>query len=89
MAIKGRTMTVRSSLTIWQGAASLGPGNPPRPHTRVVTKSVRRQALPVHVFTAPRSGYEPTLCVGAAIFILLTTIGDLPKLTGRHRPLEA
>ncbi|MBP7648706.1 MAG: hypothetical protein KA085_13090 [Phenylobacterium sp.] len=54
-----------------------------------MTKSVRRQALPVRVFTAPRSGYEPTLCVGAAIFILLTTIGDLPKLTGRHRPLEA
>lgn len=54
------------------------------------------QTLPIRVFTALRSGYEPTMRVGAVIFILLgfaafsplAAIGDLPKLMGRHRPLE-
>ncbi len=55
------------------------------------------QTLPIRVFGSMRSGYEPTLCVGAVIFIvlglasfwLLAAIGDLPRLMGRHKPLEA
>lgn len=55
------------------------------------------QTLPIRIFTSLRSGYEPTMCVGAVIFMalgfsafsLLAAIGDLPKLMGRHRPLEA
>jgi putative spermidine/putrescine transport system permease protein len=55
------------------------------------------QTLPIKIFTAMRSGYEPTMCVGAVLFIvlgfsafsLLAWIGDLPKLMGRHKPLEA
>ena len=53
--------------------------------------------LPIRVFTSMRSGYQPTMCVGAVIFILvgfsafslLALVGDLPKLLGRQRPLEA
>lgn len=55
------------------------------------------QTLPIRIFTSLRSGYEPTMCVGAVMFMalgfsafsLLAAIGDLPKLMGRHRPLEA
>ena len=36
MACKGRSLTVETSLTIWQAAAPLGPGQAARPHTRVV-----------------------------------------------------
>lgn len=55
------------------------------------------QTLPIRIFTSMRSGYEPTMCVGAVLFMalgfaafsLLAAIGDLPKLMGRHRPLES
>jgi putative spermidine/putrescine transport system permease protein len=55
------------------------------------------QTLPIRIFSSMRSGYEPTMCVGAVIFMVLgfaafsflAMIGDLPKLMGRHRPLEA
>ncbi|MDO8378551.1 ABC transporter permease [Phenylobacterium sp.] len=55
------------------------------------------QTLPIRIFSSLKSGYEPTMCVGAVIFMalgfaafsLLAAIGDLAKLMGRHRPLEA
>jgi len=54
------------------------------------------QTLPIRIFASMRSGYQPTMCVGAVLFIalgfsafsFLAWIGDLPKLMGRHRPLE-
>jgi putative spermidine/putrescine transport system permease protein len=54
------------------------------------------QTLPIRIFSSMRSGYQPTMCVGAVIFMVLgfaafsflAMVGDLPKLMGRHRPLE-
>jgi putative spermidine/putrescine transport system permease protein len=54
------------------------------------------QTLPIRIFASMRSGYQPTMCVGAVLFMtlgfaafsFLAAIGDLPKLMGRHRPLE-
>lgn len=54
------------------------------------------QTLPIRIFTNMRAGYEPTMCVAAVLFMVLgftafgflAAIGDLPKLMGRHRPLE-
>jgi len=54
------------------------------------------QTLPIRIFTNMRAGYEPTMCVAAVLFMavgfcifsLLATIGDLPKLMGRQRPLR-
>ena len=54
------------------------------------------QTLPIRIFASMRSGYQPTMCVGAVLFMalgfaafsFLAVIGDLPKLMGRHRPLE-
>jgi putative spermidine/putrescine transport system permease protein len=54
------------------------------------------QTLPIRIFASMRSGYQPTMCVGAVLFMVLgfaafsflAMIGDLPKLMGRHRPLE-
>ncbi len=55
------------------------------------------QTLPIRIFANMRSGYEPTMCVGAVLFMVLgfaafgflARIGDLPKLMGRDRPLES
>ena len=52
--------------------------------------------LPIRIFSNMRSGYEPTMCVAAVLFMtvgfsvfgLLAAIGDLPKLMGRDRPLR-
>ena len=54
------------------------------------------QTLPIRIFTNMRAGYEPTMCVAAVLFMvtgfcifsLLATIGDLPRLMGRQRPLR-
>jgi putative spermidine/putrescine transport system permease protein len=51
--------------------------------------------LPIRTFTPMRSGYQPTMCVGAAPFMplgfaafsLLAAASDLPQLMGRNRPL--
>lgn len=53
------------------------------------------QTLPIRVFTNMRAGYEPTMCVGAVIFMvlgfggfaLLSRFADLPKLMGRDKPI--
>jgi putative spermidine/putrescine transport system permease protein len=55
------------------------------------------QTLPIRIFANMRSGYQPTMCVGAVLFIVLgfaafsflAAISDLPKLMGRHRPLDS
>jgi putative spermidine/putrescine transport system permease protein len=54
------------------------------------------QTLPIRIFTNMRSGYEPTMCVAAVLFMVvgfcifsaLAAIGDLPRLMGRTRPLR-
>jgi putative spermidine/putrescine transport system permease protein len=54
------------------------------------------QTLPIRIFTNMRSGYEPTMCVAAVLFMTvsfcifttLAVIGDLPRLMGRQRPLR-
>ena len=48
------------------------------------------ETLPIKVFNSLRLGFEPTMCVGAALFMLVGTgafslvalLGDLPKLLG-------
>lgn len=53
--------------------------------------------LPIRIFSNMRSGYEPTMCVAAVLFMLvsflsfaaLAAVGDLPKLLGRQKPLRA
>jgi len=48
------------------------------------------QTLPIKVFNNLRMGFQPTMCVGAVLFMLLgvfafsavAAIGDLPKLLG-------
>lgn len=53
------------------------------------------QTLPIRIFTNMRAGYEPTMCVAAAIFIgvgfaafaSVAKIADLPKLMGRTKPI--
>jgi putative spermidine/putrescine transport system permease protein len=55
------------------------------------------QTLPIRIFTNMRAGYEPTMCVGAVLFMALgftafatiARVADLPKLMGRQRPIEA
>ncbi|WP_374576157.1 ABC transporter permease [Phenylobacterium sp.] len=55
------------------------------------------QTLPIRIFTSMRAGYEPTMCVGAVLFMILgftafnliARMADLPKLMGRQRPLES
>jgi putative spermidine/putrescine transport system permease protein len=54
------------------------------------------QTLPIRIFTNMRSGYEPTMCVAAVLFMVvgffvfsaLALIGDLPRLMGRTQPLR-
>jgi putative spermidine/putrescine transport system permease protein len=54
------------------------------------------QTLPIRIFTNLRTGYEPTMCVAAVLFMivgfctfgLLARFGDLPRLMGRQRPLR-
>lgn len=54
------------------------------------------QTLPIRIFTNMRSGYEPTMCVAAVLFMVvsfciftaLAMIGDLPRLMGRTRALR-
>ncbi len=49
------------------------------------------ETLPIKVFNSLRMGFQPTLCVGAVLFMavgvlafsLVALIGDLPKLLGR------
>jgi putative spermidine/putrescine transport system permease protein len=51
------------------------------------------ETLPIRVFNSLRLGFEPTMCVGATLFMLVTTgvflliaaIGDLPRLLGADR----
>ncbi|GAA0532678.1 putative spermidine/putrescine transport system permease protein [Rhizomicrobium palustre] len=48
------------------------------------------QTLPIKVFNSLRMGFQPTMCVGAVLFMLvgigafslIAVIGDLPKLLG-------
>ena len=55
------------------------------------------QTLPIRIFGSMRSGYQPTMCVGAVLFMalgfaafaFLAAVGDLPRLMGRRRPLES
>jgi len=52
--------------------------------------------LPIRIFTNLRTGYEPTMCVAAVLFMavgfctfgLIARLGDLPRLMGRQRPLR-
>ena len=52
------------------------------------------ETLPIKVFNNLRMGFQPTMCVGATLFMLLgifafsavALIGDLPKLLGGGRP---
>jgi putative spermidine/putrescine transport system permease protein len=52
--------------------------------------------LPIRIFNTMRSGYEPTMCVAAVVFMVigflvfggLARFGDLPRLLGRDAPLE-
>ena len=54
------------------------------------------QTLPIRIFSNMRSGYEPTMCVAAVLFMVvsfciftaLAMIGDLPRLMGRLKPLR-
>ena len=51
------------------------------------------ETLPIKVFNSLRLGFEPTMCVGATLFMLVGTgaftlialVGDLPKLLGAGR----
>jgi putative spermidine/putrescine transport system permease protein len=53
--------------------------------------------LPIKIFDTMRSGYEPTMCVaavlfmaiGLAVFGALAVFGDLPRLLGRETAIEA
>jgi putative spermidine/putrescine transport system permease protein len=48
------------------------------------------ETLPIKVFNSLRMGFQPTMCVGAVLFMavgilcfgLIAAIGDLPKLLG-------
>jgi len=48
------------------------------------------ETLPIKVFNSLRMGFQPTMCVGAVLFMLvgalaftlIALIGDLPKLLG-------
>ncbi|MBV9512211.1 MAG: ABC transporter permease subunit [Caulobacteraceae bacterium] len=54
------------------------------------------QTLPIRIFTNMRSGYDPSMCVAAVLFMtagfcifgLLALVGDLPRLMGRTQPLR-
>lgn len=52
--------------------------------------------LPIKIFNTMRSGYEPTMCVAAVVFMAiglavfgaLAVFGDLPRLLGRETAIE-
>jgi putative spermidine/putrescine transport system permease protein len=52
--------------------------------------------LPIKIFDTMRSGYEPTMCVAAVVFMAiglavfgaLAVFGDLPRLLGRETAIE-
>ncbi|TSD84722.1 ABC transporter permease [Mycobacterium sp. KBS0706] len=54
------------------------------------------ETLPIKVFNSMRLGFEPTMCVGAVLFMLLgagtfcliARFGDLPKLLGAASPRD-